>query len=992
MDRAAVLADFQALTRIEDIEYCISLLETHHWNLSDAVTAAFKEGTCDADIDVTALGSASSPPEHPPSPVMSRSAVIDQPRVRWNSSEQRASSPSADPSFTTLGTSSVPGTGSQTNPSGPPATDAATGPLFSSSSVRLLQFDIQLDIPSSVKEDEPRSVHERFTFPDTETVGSLKRHFVEAHLTELTLLATSPEWASVFPEVTSKRLVSHLTFEGSGTQCFTDDSVTLRELHLPTSTVLSARLVRSSRSASPQTTHPSPIELQVLVPYEDDSTGQSAIEFRSYSLRLLPHWRLNQLRQDVAGLTEIPVARQSWFVAPSTSPKPLSHSDSPLTRLVDALSCPNTNGFDKHSANPSLLELGLRPETPYKLYLTPRQRTVSSTNVVASPKGSTVPTTNARQTIPKAFSGRKATHPRPAERTDDNEKILEQRHCFQQPTMVVFLDLKTTFGSVDRQALWQCLRSKGVPRKFLTLIKALYANSRGRVQVYGKLSPEFTTSSGVRQGCPLSLFLFNFVIDTIMEDSLPASNACGAEVLPGPPLTDIEYADDIALLGSDPVQQSEMDDDSEDEGEDEEEMDTTCWSDDNVEQIRSDLPNPWISPLISESNCAGDPGEATEQFCAQFILRYCGDGETQVPPFITGSLDSALAASVNKSTVAGRKPLFLYLHHDASVACHLFCQRVLCSTGLVRFLGDNDFSVWPWDVTVPRAKDRLLGWLKSKLPGLVGVLSPLTVDSYPVLAMVGKLAGQLEVLCTVLGTGAVVGPQPKPVDESGFPSLDMSGVETMVPLSGVADGVLKSDTIVAALWQAYTSYSELLAPEQAAEEERLARQRVIKEQEQAYQESLRLDRMKVEAAEKERLEQQLLEEQRMHEKYEEEQRRLRMVATLPPEPPAPNSLAAAAFLASPKGTGGIASLRFRLPRDVSLDKIASAKNGLITRRFAGLDQLKHVFAFMESQGFPRVQYKLLTTYPRRDLTALDENATMADLKLVPQETLTIEER
>ncbi|KER19410.1 hypothetical protein T265_15549, partial [Opisthorchis viverrini] len=130
---------------------------------------------------------------------------------------------------------------------------------------------------------------------------------------------------------------------------------------------------------------------------------------------------------------------------------------------------------------------------------------------------------------------------------------LEQRHCFQQPTVVVFLDLKAAFDSVDRQALWQCLRSKGVPSKFLTLIKALYANSRGRVKVYGKLSPEFTTSSGVRQGCPLSPFLFNFVIDTITEDSLPASNTCGVEVLPGPPPTDIEYADDIAILGSNPV-------------------------------------------------------------------------------------------------------------------------------------------------------------------------------------------------------------------------------------------------------------------------------------------------------------------------------------------------------------------------------------------------------------------------------------------------------
>ncbi|KER25219.1 hypothetical protein T265_07261 [Opisthorchis viverrini] len=70
----------------------------------------------------------------------------------------------------------------------------------------------------------------------------------------------------------------------------------------------------------------------------------------------------------------------------------------------------------------------------------------------------------------------------------------------------------TACDSVDRQALWRCLWSRGVPHKFLNLIKALYANSRGRVKVYGKLSPEFTTSSGVRQGCPLSPFLFNFCL------------------------------------------------------------------------------------------------------------------------------------------------------------------------------------------------------------------------------------------------------------------------------------------------------------------------------------------------------------------------------------------------------------------------------------------------------------------------------------------------
>ena len=131
-------------------------------------------------------------------------------------------------------------------------------------------------------------------------------------------------------------------------------------------------------------------------------------------------------------------------------------------------------------------------------------------------------------------------------------QVLEQRHCFAQSTIVVFLDLKAAFDSVDRQALWRCLSIKGVPSKYLNLLKALYNNSRGRVKVYGELSPEFTTYSGVRQGCPLSPFLFNFVIDLILELSLSVTDTCGVELLPGSRLTDLEYADDIALLGSDP--------------------------------------------------------------------------------------------------------------------------------------------------------------------------------------------------------------------------------------------------------------------------------------------------------------------------------------------------------------------------------------------------------------------------------------------------------
>ena len=129
-------------------------------------------------------------------------------------------------------------------------------------------------------------------------------------------------------------------------------------------------------------------------------------------------------------------------------------------------------------------------------------------------------------------------------------QILELRHTYRRPTMVIFLDLKGAFDSVDRHSLIQCLAAKGVPPKFLQLVKALYANTRGRVRAYGKLSSEFATTSGVRQGCPLSPFLFNFVIDFLLEMSISTCDVEGVELLPGCPLVDLEYADDIALLGA----------------------------------------------------------------------------------------------------------------------------------------------------------------------------------------------------------------------------------------------------------------------------------------------------------------------------------------------------------------------------------------------------------------------------------------------------------
>ncbi|BHF74785.1 hypothetical protein SprV_0501787400 [Sparganum proliferum] len=127
-------------------------------------------------------------------------------------------------------------------------------------------------------------------------------------------------------------------------------------------------------------------------------------------------------------------------------------------------------------------------------------------------------------------------------------RILEFRHSYQQPTAVCFVDFAAAFDSVHRESLWRIMALDGVPAKIIAMIKAYYRSTTARVLVRNNLSQPFGIRSGVRQGCILSPILFNYTIDWILGRALRDSN--GVEFAPGHRLTDLDYADDIALLAS----------------------------------------------------------------------------------------------------------------------------------------------------------------------------------------------------------------------------------------------------------------------------------------------------------------------------------------------------------------------------------------------------------------------------------------------------------
>nr|VZI29207.1 unnamed protein product [Spirometra erinaceieuropaei] len=88
----------------------------------------------------------------------------------------------------------------------------------------------------------------------------------------------------------------------------------------------------------------------------------------------------------------------------------------------------------------------------------------------------------------------------------------------------------------------------GVPPQLIAMIKAYYRSTTARVLISNSLSQHFGIRSDVGQSCILSPILFNYAIDQILGKALHEGD--GLEFAPGHRLTDLDYADTIALLAS----------------------------------------------------------------------------------------------------------------------------------------------------------------------------------------------------------------------------------------------------------------------------------------------------------------------------------------------------------------------------------------------------------------------------------------------------------
>lgn len=68
------------------------------------------------------------------------------------------------------------------------------------------------------------------------------------------------------------------------------------------------------------------------------------------------------------------------------------------------------------------------------------------------------------------------------------------------------------------------------------------------VRTYRELSSKFANSSGVHQGLPLYPLTSNFVIDMLLQITLPSCDFSEIDLLPRDSLVHLEYTDNVVLF------------------------------------------------------------------------------------------------------------------------------------------------------------------------------------------------------------------------------------------------------------------------------------------------------------------------------------------------------------------------------------------------------------------------------------------------------------
>ena len=81
--------------------------------------------------------------------------------------------------------------------------------------------------------------------------------------------------------------------------------------------------------------------------------------------------------------------------------------------------------------------------------------------------------------------------------------------------MIISIDAEKAFDKIQHPFRMETLQKMGIEGTYLNIVKAIYDKSTANIILNGEKLKALLLRSGTRQGCPLSLLLFNKVLEVL---------------------------------------------------------------------------------------------------------------------------------------------------------------------------------------------------------------------------------------------------------------------------------------------------------------------------------------------------------------------------------------------------------------------------------------------------------------------------------------------
>jgi hypothetical protein len=78
--------------------------------------------------------------------------------------------------------------------------------------------------------------------------------------------------------------------------------------------------------------------------------------------------------------------------------------------------------------------------------------------------------------------------------------------------MIILLDAEKAFDKIQHPFMRKVLERSGIQGPYLSIIKAIYNKPVANIKLNGETLDTIPLKSGTRQGCLLSLYLFNILL------------------------------------------------------------------------------------------------------------------------------------------------------------------------------------------------------------------------------------------------------------------------------------------------------------------------------------------------------------------------------------------------------------------------------------------------------------------------------------------------